>query len=305
MPAGELTRMSGTPKASTPGTAAVTIRAVQDDLPRVDRGSLALRVGHLVPGLAGREIENSLPEDVGQAARLGPGRDARKLLEVETVGELVQEHRHEVDVGSVVVVESVVPVDARQTPGQPDVAVEPGPDVVGARPDWGPGMTASKPRRLLARAVPYQVFGSRPGNGGMPPPPLSKTIWIVPAEPSTAEVAVQVSGSKLAWMKISTLLSSVEPQIPAACVNALRRCCAEGRAGIAADGSERRRIVEPLARAVHVDDRDRRGGGGGHARERGRSTPVRERRGRDQSSSSSWPTSPLSPLRSFSEPADA
>src|SRR5262245_487359 len=63
---------------------------------------------------------------------------------------------------------------------------------------------------------------------------------MVPADPRTAALAVQESASKLAWIRISTLLSSVAPQISAANWKALRRCsptvfplfCPTGLAGV-------------------------------------------------------------------------
>src|SRR5262245_50538148 len=47
---------------------------------------------------------------------------------------------------------------------------------------------------------------------------------IVPADPSTADVALQESASNVAFTLISTLLSSVEPQRLAAVWKAMSRC---------------------------------------------------------------------------------
>src|ERR1044071_1488264 len=82
----------------------------------------------------------------------------------------------------------------------------------------GTSGAGSAPASLLASATGYQVFACcAPGK-------LEK-IRIVPAEPSTADVAVQVSGSTDAASLISARLSSVAPQTSAANWKAIRRCC--------------------------------------------------------------------------------
>src|SRR5215210_3396879 len=80
----------------------------------------------------------------------------------------------------------------------------------------GPG-ARSTPASLLARATWYQTSGT--GALGK----LEK-IWMAPAEPRTAELAVQVRGSKLARTKMGTLLSRIWPQMLAAYWKAERRC---------------------------------------------------------------------------------
>src|SRR4051812_9248798 len=81
-----------------------------------------------------------------------------------------------------------------------------------------PGISSSRtPARLLASAVGYQVLGNcAPGK--------SATVWVVPAEPRTAESAAHASGSKLARILMLGALVSVSPQILAASLKALRRC---------------------------------------------------------------------------------
>ena len=77
----------------------------------------------------------------------------------------------------------------------------------------------SAPARLSARAALYHVSGKTgPGNGATDPK-LANTE-VAPALPRTPAPRE----SKEAWMKISTLLSRVEPQMSAACRKAMSRC---------------------------------------------------------------------------------
>src|SRR5713101_5555804 len=77
--------------------------------------------------------------------------------------------------------------------------------------------TRSLPARLLPRATAYQVEGnSAPGK--------SLTIWVGPADPRTAVVASHWRAVKLAWIRISTGVSSRWAQISAAAWNAISRC---------------------------------------------------------------------------------
>src|SRR4051812_34771271 len=75
----------------------------------------------------------------------------------------------------------------------------------------------SDPARRLASAEWYSTPGLiAPGN------PTKN--WTAPVLPSTADVAVQVSGSNVALTMMGTLLGSSEPQMFAAVWKTNRRC---------------------------------------------------------------------------------
>src|SRR3954470_18453074 len=73
------------------------------------------------------------------------------------------------------------------------------------------------PESLLASACGYQVLG-------LAAPAKSRQMFHAPALPSTAVVAVQVSGSKLARIVMVCVLVSVAPQMSAAAWKARSRC---------------------------------------------------------------------------------
>src|SRR4029079_13435559 len=77
----------------------------------------------------------------------------------------------------------------------------------------GPGARSAPASRLASATWYHMLSNSRPGK-------LAK-IWIAPAEPSVAAVAVQVSGLNAALILISTALGSVAPQMSAAAWNAI------------------------------------------------------------------------------------
>src|SRR5262249_23923745 len=82
----------------------------------------------------------------------------------------------------------------------------------------------SNPARLSASAEWCHVLGATaPGKGGTPGKYLK--MKVVPAAPSTADVAVHVSEANLASILISTLLASLLPQTLAANWKAISRCC--------------------------------------------------------------------------------
>ena len=103
------------------------------------------------------------------------------------------------------------------------------------------------------------------------------------AAPSTAPVAVQLSGVKNAITEMSCLLCRFAAQRLAAVWNTFSACWPTRRAGVAADGRRWRRVVEAYAWRVAVDDDDAgrlrsRGRGERGERERDRCEPTWSRR---------------------------
>src|SRR5215831_12347532 len=80
-----------------------------------------------------------------------------------------------------------------------------------------PPGSRSLPCRALARAAEYQVL-----ERGVPV--KSRNTLVGPAEPRTAEVALQDNGSNVAPTRIGTALEMSPPQMSAACWKAMSRC---------------------------------------------------------------------------------
>src|SRR5262245_2212946 len=76
----------------------------------------------------------------------------------------------------------------------------------------------STPARALAKAEGYQVLATGA-------PAKSRKAATAPAEPSVADVGVQLSASKLAPTRIGTVLEILAPQISATRWKTFRRCC--------------------------------------------------------------------------------
>ena len=87
------------------------IRPVPDDAAEAGGGREALGVRHLRPVQAERCVEQLAVVVVGEAEEERAGGQARELTEAEAMGELVQQHRHEIVERPVVVVEPQVEVE--------------------------------------------------------------------------------------------------------------------------------------------------------------------------------------------------
>jgi hypothetical protein len=153
MAAGSVTVRVGRP-LSVLGTAAVTDGLSQTTAPVriVDAlRSAAFIASQCVPLEVSRMCVSNTS---GSCRNSSPDSGVGERQEAEAVPELVQQHRHEVELVAVLIVQAVVPRAALEATGRADVRVEPRDDVTGAVG------ARSRPAILFARATTYHVRAS-------------------------------------------------------------------------------------------------------------------------------------------------
>ena len=202
----------------------------------------ALRVArHLVPVHALVEVVEEAVVDVRPRRRPHLDAGQRDGREAESMAELVEHHRQELDQRALVAVDAVVPAEEAARIAQ--VGIERDVDV--GEP---PGLR-STPAIRLASDCWYQVLG----NGALA---KLRCEDPAPALPSTAPPASQVCGVEGGVDQ--DLHRARQDAAPDAgrVVEHEEPLGADRGAGIAADRRGRRGIVEAFSRAVEIDDRD-------------------------------------------------
>ena len=239
------------------------VRAGPCDLAAANRGSLdrgLVATGRidLRPGLAERVVASELRIGVGLEWRPGvrPGRLVDEVGESQPVAELVEEHGDEIGVGAVVGVEAVVPAYAAEACRVTvQVAVEARDDVVGVRV-----------RRSRSQVGRRELVGQ--GNGV---PGIGEACVRKVGEDLNRTCRTENRGGRRAGERVERRLDEdvdvavdqVAPPVGGE-LERVQPLLPNGGASVATHRSRGRRIIEPLASAVVVDDG--KGGCGGRTR---------------------------------------
>ena len=200
------------------------------------------------PVLAGRVVSRMFRSKMSGPGldRAGAGVDLRR--EAEAVRELVEQHRDQIDLLRVLVVEAVVPLEPAAR--LPEVVLISS-DVVGV---FLPGLT-SRPERRFASAVGYQVpANSGPGNPALGVKSLDELNGARVRENGGRRTLHAQAGEARLDSDLDGAVQDSGPDVR----RALGGMASAGRAScrVSADGCRRRRVVDTRLAGIGVDDRD-------------------------------------------------